>query len=86
MQGDKFQQKKQKKSHSFVASIVIQLPLSQWMGKAESEVLQRSHIGMCFFWREGEVVKEIAEAGVHNILFVLFQLIHPHDLKGCSGF
>lgn len=39
-----------------------------------------------YFLREEEVVTKIAEAGVHDILFILFQLIHPHTLKGCSVF
>lgn len=51
----------------------------------ESEVLQSSHTGAWgFFW--GGVVTEIAEVGLYDILFVLFQLIHPHTLKGCSVF
>jgi len=39
-----------------------------------------------FFWREGEVVTEIAGAAVCDILFVLLQLIHPHALKRSSVF
>lgn len=42
--------------------------------------------GGVYFLREGKVVTKIAEAGVHDILFILFQLIHPHALKGCSVF
>lgn len=63
----------------------MELPLSQGTGKMESEVLQSSHTGAWgFFW--GGVVTEIAEVGLYDILFVLFQLIHPHTLKGCSVF
>lgn len=92
MQGDKFQQLKNpnqtkpgEKSQfcklcCYAATMVTRDRRSGVWG-----FTKLPHRGV-FFWREGEVVAEIAEVGLHDILFVLFQLIHPHALKGCSVF
>lgn len=83
--GRQISTKKQEESHNFVRSVLMELPLSQGTEKVESEVLQSSHTGSRVFFLGG-VVTEIAEVGVYDILFALFQLIHPHALKGCSVF
>lgn len=42
--------KKHEKSHWFLRSVVIQLPMSQGTREVQSEVLQSSHKGVCIFW------------------------------------